>query len=223
MHRRPPNHALRAIPGLPAPGRRGPRWRVAALGRGPGEGRRGGRWGGEGRQLARRGRWSLWRPGGRAVEMRDARGRHTREAGGPSARREPRGRGRGLLMGGVSGPAPSMGIARGEAPSVGGGLIGPSVFASSLGGLAGGAGGHLPGGTGAGASGGGQSRQSPPLQDHQGGGPLDGEGDMAPSTGGGGPGTGPSPGGAGARAFNGGQIFRGGILGRRRRGYGGGG
>ena len=74
--------------------------------------------------MARRGRWSLWRPGGRAVEMRDARGRHTREAGGPSARREPRGRGRGLLMGGVSGKAPSVGMAKGEAASTGAGIMG---------------------------------------------------------------------------------------------------
>lgn len=152
-----------------------------------------------------------------------------REAHARSGRAEREARapweGPGAFDGGCFRPRPVYGYCqrRGEAPSVGGGLMGPSVFASSLGGLAGGAGGHLPGGTGAGASGGGQSRQSPPLQDHQGGGPLDGEGDMAPSTGGGGPGTGPSPGGAGARAFNGGQIFRGGILGRRRRGYGGGG
>jgi hypothetical protein len=99
--------------------------------------------------LARRGRWSLWRPGGGQLRCeREARAPWEGRATGPPSLGAG---GRGLLMGGVSGRAPSMGIARGEAPSAGGGLMGPYVFASSLGGLAGGRGGHLPGATGAGA------------------------------------------------------------------------
>jgi hypothetical protein len=59
--------------------------------------------------------------------------------------------GPGAFDGGCFRPSPVYGYCQRRGPLGGGGLMGPYVFASSLGGLAGGRGGHLPGATGAGA------------------------------------------------------------------------
>ena len=126
MHRRPPNHALRAIPGLPAPGRRGPRWRVAALGRGPGEGRRGGRWGGGGAPVGAAGEMVAVAAGGEG--SRDARCEREAHARSGRAEREARApwEGPGAFDGGCFRPRPVYGYCQRRGP-LGGGRINRSL------------------------------------------------------------------------------------------------